>query len=217
MKTGTLDACCDKLFSWSNNDCKNAKRPTRRPTTLHPPTPASPALPRPRPTQRRDKVVVGPIADTFIDDSKRNRNFGNRRVLWARVKKRSTRESLLMFDLSSLRGKCIKKARLSLFALKDSPCGGAITTFAASNVFAHADRWKEDEATWRSIKSKADTPVVLKRLGQVREHEWVHVDVTAGVEKYSHLTLSIVSEGPTVKYASKERRECAPKLSITLC
>jgi len=124
---------------------------------------------------------------------------------------------LLKFDLSSLRGKCIKKARLSLFALKDASSGGAITTFVASNVFARADRWKEDKATWSSIKSKTDTPVVLKRLGQVHEHEWVHADVTGGVEKESHLTFCIVSEGPTAKYASKERHEYAPKLSITFC
>lgn len=187
-------------------------RPTRKAPTQNPRPKRTP-----RPTNRDLLVEIGPSADTYIRESRPLANYGSRGSLHARAK-HGSRESLLKFDLSSMHGKCIEKATLSLYSLVGAQSGGVLTTLVPKkNLFARDIRWKENEATWLSTKSKTKGCIVLKRLGRVRKNSWVDIDVTAGIKKSENLTFRIASSGPKVVYASKERRNYAPKLTIVLC
>ncbi len=161
-----------------------------------------------------------PDEDTFIDGRHSRRNYGGQGVLHARAKK-GPREAILRFNLSELRNKCIKYVRLSLYSLADAHSGGAIIRLAPDakrHLFARATRWKENDATWSSIKQSLFEEKRLRSLGRVDKNSWVHADVTAGIKIDSYdLTLCIASEGDSVKYASKERSGHAPSLTVTLC
>ena len=134
------------------------------------------------------------------------------------VRAGNTEESLLMFDLSSVQGKCIKRAVLSLYSLAGSVDGGSVSRLVPKNLFANnAVRWKESSATWTSIKRITTTSHILKRIGRTRKNSWADIEVTRGIEFVDKFTFVISSNGAKAKYASRERSKYAPKLTLTLC
>jgi len=236
----SLEDCCAKKYWWMVDECMQmaiptstpTPRPTRKrdrpetpsptkrenPTSTHSPTMRRNPHPTPQPNERNKvDIEIKPIADAFIDRRHPRSNYGSRQFLHVRTKKKGARESLLKFHLYELDKKCIRYATLSLYSLLGSAHSGGTIVTLVPGATRSARRWKENEATWRSIKQNL---VQVNRLdiGPVNTDSWVDIDVVEEIKNESYVTFSIVSEGGTAKYASKESKSGnSPKLSITLC
>ena len=160
--------------------------------------------------------VLEPEADTWIENSEPDTNFGIRQRL--KVDKSPVRATLLRFDTSPLSNFISQyeplEAQLWMYSLTETPYGGRV------EVLENCTDWDENLITWSNAPACA---LILGSgsagsLGEnVEEQSWNRAALDLDLANLPGLiTLRITSDNPDgVTYASRENATAVPKLVVT--
>ena len=217
---GTPTASFTPTNTWTNT-------PTDTPTLTNSPTstPSSTATATPvRPTVTATATATvtatataaqvdsqfSPAADTYIDSSAPNKNYGHNGTLYVNSSGPTgqTQESWLRFDVAGVSG-VVTRARLRVFAYSGSVQGPAL--------YGTGTNWSETGLTWANRLAK--TTGELSRVGAVGDNTWVEYDVTAQVTANGSFGFALVPTSTDgLLFYSRNNPCCAkpaPQLVIT--
>ncbi len=113
------------------------------------------------------------VADSYVDKSNPNNNYGSAMGLPVTSNGASTREAYFKFDLSQVRGK-VHTAKLKIWATNSDAKGG----MKENKVYQTGNDWNESTITWNN------TPARGALLGSANIDpgwKWHEIDVTSAV------------------------------------
>ncbi len=116
-------------------------------------------------------------ADTYVDRSARDRNYGSRESLLVDESPRVYR-TFLRFEIPAGR---VRRATLRLFTTDASPDG--------PRIFRASDDWDENRVSWNRQPSTSGGEIA--RTGRV-DVGWVDIDVSSGVREGGTVSLALM-------------------------
>ncbi|HYT11040.1 MAG TPA: DNRLRE domain-containing protein, partial [Mycobacteriales bacterium] len=148
-----------------------------------------------------------PVADTYVDSSIPNTNYGTKTNL--SVDASPIQESYLKFQLSGLTGNTVTSAKLRVYVSDNgSVKGGSVAKM--SNI-----SWVETGVTYNTRPSIDGA--TLSTLGAVNIGAWYEFDVTPAVTGDGMLSLGVKSSSTDgVHYSAREDTTHAPQLVVTV-
>ena len=155
------------------------------------------------PVQAATASTFTPVADTFVDSTYPNTNFGTRVVL--RADASPVQHSYLRFSVANLPA-AVTQATLSVYA-NDSNAAGFKVAGVANNT------WGETTMTYNTAPPIGS---VVSSSGSVTAGHWYSVDVTSLVPGNGLVSMALLStSSSSTRYASRESGSTtAPKLVV---
>ncbi len=155
-------------------------------------------------------LVVGAVADTYVDSGKPTTKFGTATGLQASSS--PVRQAFYRFDVTGLGSLSVQQATLRLTvstATADGSIVGGIVRTSSNTTWTEA-------ATTYNTRPPVDGPVLGSRAKVVAK-QVVDFDVSAAVTGAGPVTFALTSTSTdSVKYASREASTGKPQLVLTL-
>ena len=179
------------------------------------------AIPEPEAPEDTNILTFNPIADTYVDSSDPESNYGNDYFINIDFFNRSDSEDImrntyLLFDLTTLDPElfAIESATLELYS-------GFNPSIAAVGVYSCSDtQWSELEITWSNAPAFSPEPLDIEIVALY--HTWYSWNVTEEVknsqEGYLTLVLTVENDGESLStnFNSKDSySDNHPRLVIT--
>jgi hypothetical protein len=147
------------------------------------------------------------VADTYVDSSIPNTNYGTRTNLL--IDASPIQESYLKFQLSGLTGNTVTSAKLRLYVSDNGSVKGGSVAKMSNNS------WAETAVTYNT--RPAIDGATLSSLGAVNIGSWYESGVTPAVTGDGTLSLGVKSSSTDgVHYAAREDSAHAPQLVVTV-
>ncbi len=155
------------------------------PTPSDSPTPTPTFTPTSTPVPETKKIILNPVADSFVRSTEPNKNFGTAKNL--ENDSNPNEITYIKFDLSQLAGKNIKSANLKL-KVSDSTNSPLILRLAGNG------QWTETNINYKNRISFAST--IIGFSAKIKNSVTnLNVLNTVNVKKGSNVTFSITSSG----------------------
>jgi hypothetical protein len=159
-------------------------------------------------------LIIAPNADTYVEESNENRNFGSDATLQSKVQDgvENTRHAYLRFSLPAM---SFSKATLALY-------GRSAASTTREGVVAVADNnWSESGMTWKNRPALGTTRAIVDVTTTAKYREW---DVTnlvfeALANGHNQVTFALRMEQPTSNspdwFSSREAGSNPPALVLS--
>ncbi len=169
--------------------------PTSTPTPTPPPTATLPPI----------SLTFKPVADSYVDKSHANNNFGTSNSL--RVDNSPVVNSYLRFTVMGLGERTINRVRLLIYAYSASTHGMIVSTVMDNT-------WGERTITSNTAPALGSTLVTSP---QVLSRTWVTFDVTTYVTGEGTFSFGLSTPGTAaISMASRESITFSPQLIVDL-
>ncbi|WP_282936587.1 DNRLRE domain-containing protein [Paenibacillus sp. RC67] len=149
------------------------------------------------------------VADSYVDKSNPNNNYGSAVGLPVTSNGASTREAYFKFDLSQVRGK-VHTAKLKIWATNSDAKGG----MKENKVYQTGNDWNESTITWNN------TPARGTLLGSANIDpgwKWYEIDVTSAfygqVDQTGNFSFLVrQEEKPVMSPFSARKRQVSDRI-----
>lgn len=151
------------------------------------------------------RLTLSPVADAYVVEHPKNANFGDSPSL--RVNGNPIELTYVKFDLSSLLGQSIERARLRIFVTGPSGSEQSLRLVPDSS-------WVESGITYRN---RPLPTIVLNSIEGAPAGSWVEIDVTYGVQETAGGLFSFAMDSVGVDalvFNSKEAATDRPELIV---
>ncbi len=155
------------------------------------------------PTAIKRTQIVTPVADSYIVESAKTKNYGTSTTLRADKSSGQNEESLLRF--SAQYTGTLQSATLRLYTTSSSSNGPA--------VYATGSGWTETGVTWNNRPAR--TGSALGNVGSVNSGKWVEYDVTRAIAGPGTVSFVVIGDSTDgIGFSSREGAN-PPQLVIT--
>ena len=158
-----------------------------------------------RPPPSLSAVTLNPIADAYVVAHSRHANFGSSTDL--RVNGSPVEMTYMKFDVSSLLGMSIERARLRIFVTDPSASEQALKLLPDTS-------WVESQITYHN---RPQPTIFLNSISGAVAGAWVEIDVTHGVRQTAGGLFSLALDsagGDELVFNSKEAATDRPELIV---
>lgn len=160
---------------------------------------------RPGPVKASTTLTFSPVADSYVNQSEANHNFGTNISL--RVDGAPKVHSYLRFDVRGIGINQITKVTLRIYA-NSSSADGFIVDKVAENS------WQENEITYKNAPSVGSQ---VGKSNKFSSNNWVETDVMPLLNADGKVSLALIGINETaINLASREDENHAPQLLIDL-
>ena len=157
------------------------------------------------------RVVLTPVADTYVSAAQPGSNFGTASTLQFRKQAGNQLITFIKFDVSA-QGASIQEATLRLWLT--TPSGGSGTLYRASNDHAGGGSpWTESGLTWQNADL---TGTVLATTGALDVSGWIEFDVSGIVQDGQQVSFAFFNSSPALGAFSSRQGAFPPELVLTV-